>query len=553
MVRHIRRNPLITNSITILTCRPNYVATKTFTRGEDGLIREKPYRSGSHFSVLTMDVSGIHDLFECVQVLEQEPSRMIVRGRVKPAFLERHEITRTLHDDPINGKVAMLERVPEGLQWAMFDFDKIDLPVGMTPADGVEMLVQTLPPEFHDVTYCYQLSSSAGVSGVGEREIAATTDAPASKETYTYAGWSKISAHVWFWFSKPQADMARWAKNLIAREGKRILDPATLETVQPNYTARPIFKDMDDPVGDHRSAIVVKDRDEVDLIWIDAPTRYVRVAEYDGAERDYEVGTQVACGDGARIATPSLADRIAEIGTCGEYRYPLKRAIGYYFWYHGSDGRPEEIKQLLWQAFPAGVKDYLQSRHLDGMVRWFASRHQHPPVYQDKRDADAMAQRLVALRKGHPALPDVAADETDALLDTEFTGLVMNYIEGECGQGKTEWLLDLIANHQDRYIVCLPRIDLVRQVLGRLVKKYPNIETTRNYLIETIFTDKENDIRDAEDVSDDKHSDGRSVSEQIQAFRLRVRDAGWRCALYHARGFGARGLGELVRLSGHRR
>jgi hypothetical protein len=297
-----------------------------------------------------------------------------------------------------------------------------------------------------------------------------------------------------------------------------LLNPATLETVQPNYTARPIFKGMDDPVGDQRSALIVKDRDEVDLVWIDAPTRYVRVKGADGAERDYEVGAQVAWGDGVRIATPSLRDRIKEIGARGEYRDPLKPAIGYYFWYHRTESKLEEIKQLLWQAFPGGVKDYLQPRHLDGMVGWFASRHQHPPVYQDERDADALAQRLVALRKGHPTLPDVADDQTDYLLNTEFTGLVMNYIEGECGEGKTEWLLDLVANHQDRYIVCLPRIDLVREVRRRLEKKYPDIETTRNYLIETIYTDKENDIRDTEDMSDDSHSDGLSVSEQIQTF-----------------------------------
>jgi hypothetical protein len=204
----------MTSPITILTTKNTYLAAKTFTRGGDGLIREKPYDCGWLFSAIVGEPENVHDLFEIVRMVERTDDHFVVRGRVKAEFTDRSEVTRALHDDPEGRRVAMLEPVPEWLQWAMFDFDKIDLPVGMTPADGVEMLVQTLPPEFHNVTCCYQLSSSAGVSGAGEREIAATKDAPARKETYTYAGWSKISAHVWFWFSEPQEDMARWAKSL---------------------------------------------------------------------------------------------------------------------------------------------------------------------------------------------------------------------------------------------------------------------------------------------------------------------------------------------------
>jgi hypothetical protein len=50
---------------------------------------------------------------------------VIVRGQVKWRFVERHEITRTKHDDPTTGQVAMWEEFPDGLNWIMCDFDKI--------------------------------------------------------------------------------------------------------------------------------------------------------------------------------------------------------------------------------------------------------------------------------------------------------------------------------------------------------------------------------------------------------------------------------------------
>ena len=154
--------------ITVLRTTGEHIAAKTFHRQLDGRIREQSYRCGYRFRHNTADIASIDDLCELVQILESETrSAFLIQGEVIPQFGDNDEITRTLHDLPERGQVAMLRPVADGSQWFCADFDKIDLPDGMTPQQGVEMLVQTLPDEFHDVSYVYQLSSSAGVIGTG--------------------------------------------------------------------------------------------------------------------------------------------------------------------------------------------------------------------------------------------------------------------------------------------------------------------------------------------------------------------------------------------------
>jgi len=76
---------------------------------------------------------------------------------VLPAFRDRSEITRTLLDVAEDHQTAMLGPKPDGSLWMTGDFDKINLPPGMSIEAGVEMLVQTLPSEIHNVSYAVKL------------------------------------------------------------------------------------------------------------------------------------------------------------------------------------------------------------------------------------------------------------------------------------------------------------------------------------------------------------------------------------------------------------
>ena len=99
-------------------------------------------------------------------------------------------------------------------------------PYGVFPARDFEnamiYLSDLLPPEFHDVTFWAQLSSSSGING-----------------------WDKVSAHLWFMLDRPITDdqLHQWASSIDAP-----IDTRLFNAVQPHFTAAPIFSyDVADP------------------------------------------------------------------------------------------------------------------------------------------------------------------------------------------------------------------------------------------------------------------------------------------------------------------
>ena len=504
--------------ITVLLTTDQHRANKTFHRQLDGRIREQPYHCGYMFSAHAVEIDSIIELYELLQILESGDSGFLVQGEVVPQFRANEEITRTLLDIPDRNQIAMLRSVPDGSQWLCCDFDKIDLPANVTPQQGVEMLVHTLPPEFHDVTYAYQLSSSAGVNGIGVKRRKRVDDHGEEvtiEEEFQYPGWAKLNAHVFFWLSAKHRNLAQWAKNLNAQRGRRIIDPAPLEAVQPNYCAKPRFINMDDPVlpGD-RSGLVRKGSDAVDLVWIDAPSRHVIIDEV-----SYKVGAHVNRDGRTFIATPSLQDRIAAIGANGEYRAPLKSAIGYYFWLRGNTADEQEIRTLIRTApIEWGGRNYLGT-DLDDLTAWFAARNTHDPLKSCLDDI--VLARLIEWRNSAPQLPDADLDDTvNWVFDLEESGLQYFYIEGECGQGKTEWLIDRLASRKRRQLVCLPRIDMIREVRARLLAKYPEIEQT--HLVHTIHSGKDDNRDEPPDEEDELAANSTTVTYQVQKFRHRT-------------------------------
>ena len=504
--------------ITVLLTTDQHRANKTFHRQLDGRIREQPYHCGYIFAPHAVEISGIEELYELLQILESGDSGFLVQGEVVPQFRTNKEITRTLLDIPYRNQIAMLRPVPDGSQWFCADFDKIDLRATMTPQQGVEMLVHTLPPEFLDVSYAYQLSSSAGVSGIGVKwckRVDDHGDVTMIKEEFEYPGWTKLNAHLFFWLSAKQRNLAQWAKNLNAQRGKRIIDPAPLEAVQPHYCAKPRFINMDDPVapGD-RSALVRKGSDAVDLVAIDAPVREVVIDDM-----SYKMGAHVVRDGHTFVATPSLQDRLTMIGANGSYREPLKSCLGYYIWLRGNTADEQEIKTLIRNApIDWGGRDYL-GRDLDNLAAWFSVRNTHDPL--KPRPDDMLLARLIEWRNSAPKLPDADLYHTvNWVFDLEESGLQYFYIEGECGQGKTEWLIYRLASRQRRQLVCLPRIDMIREVRARLLAKYPEIEQT--HLVHTIYSRKDDNRDEPLDEEDELAPNGTTVTYQVQKFRERI-------------------------------
>lgn len=231
-------------SVTLLTCQPEYRASKVVSKTPKGGWDIKPYNAGKCFYQDVKTVETVDELFDLLNNLNSRPQTFIIRGHANPhatrlpgGLVRRIKIPR-----PKEGihEPFFLER-PK--QWVMLDFDKLPMPSDIPPVskEAIERAISVLPPVFADVSYVYSFSSSAGLYDT-----------------------SSLSAHVWFMLDKPlgELDLKAWL-------GEHSIDVAVFQTVQPHYTAAPIFSaGIVDPVH-NRTGIVRKSYDEVTVPAID--------------------------------------------------------------------------------------------------------------------------------------------------------------------------------------------------------------------------------------------------------------------------------------------
>jgi len=228
--------------LTTLKCSPGHRAAKRFRA--DGTA--EPYDAGGRFRARSVPIHGIDDLAAKLTELSGLPDQLVIRG------------------EPIHGPDAAVPRRKNGenaafreqaRRWVCLDIDDPAPPEGRSPTDraAVEWAIDRfLPDEFRDISFVVQWSNSAGLS-------------------------DKIKAHLWFLLEEPVADkdledtIHAWNQAYFGddwrnrNEGPHLVDPATCRTVQPNYTAAPVF---DNPAHDpfasrSRVELVRRSRDRV--------------------------------------------------------------------------------------------------------------------------------------------------------------------------------------------------------------------------------------------------------------------------------------------------
>lgn len=194
------------DKITVLTGRYG-PAAKTFHA--DG--RTEPYKAGKYFTWEELELSSLDDLAGLLTRIQDAPRSFIIRGAPATALNVQEPVRRTKEnfgDTPHH--------------WLMLDIDSVSLAPGVEPVseEALTFIVSLLPSEFQNVSYVAQWSSSAGRKpGVGK-------------------------AHLWFWLKTALGsdELRAWAKTL-----NKLVDEAVFNTVQPHYTARPIFHGIADP------------------------------------------------------------------------------------------------------------------------------------------------------------------------------------------------------------------------------------------------------------------------------------------------------------------
>lgn len=328
--------------VSVLRCESGLAAKRWILDRHGGQPRLVNYSAGRWFEVETVEICGIRELSALLTRLEHDTRALVIRGELLPG-VDPRRVRRLKHRI---GNVGPFFAEPAGgRRWLLIDFDKVPIPAHDDliddPEGAVEYLVSLLPDGFRDVSYHWQLSSSAGM---GAADV--------------------LSAHVWFWLDRPvtETELKGWSATIDAP-----VDAHLFQTVQPHYTAAPIFDaGVRDPLP-RRSGLQLGTEDAVQLVIPEPAPRHSSSGSTGGGD-----GLHAAAGFEAKLALLGNGEGLAG------FHEPLLTAVWAYVREQGSDGtNAEALKARLREAIDAAPKRpgrdddiarYRSDRFLDDLI-----------------------------------------------------------------------------------------------------------------------------------------------------------------------------------------
>lgn len=331
-------------SLTVLVCAVGHVATKRFARKGIDVVKID-FNAGMFFGIMVKQVRNIHELSSLLIQIENLPAGFVIRG----APLKNLD-----HNLPFRRLNENFKTPIQGLYWVLIDFDKIKLPDNISLntdcAAAIEYLINLLPIEFTNVSYHWQLSSSAGMSDP-----------------------SLLSAHIWFYFDRPVKDqeLRDFAKYVNDKKQFKLIDPALFRDVQPHYTAAPLFDNVIDPFP-IRSGLVKKEFDEVEF------QSYTPIAI--NTEGESNTAKKTRLGDVGKFSEkntlsvgPKFEFHLESIGDHAGgngFHEPIIRAISSYVATHGKDDTDIDVlyQIISKQVFRADCSHHIDKRYIERMA-----------------------------------------------------------------------------------------------------------------------------------------------------------------------------------------
>lgn len=383
-------------------------ATKSYRWRDDGLIdRVESYDAGYEFLTARLPREGsidtIDDLSELLTSAEDEPDWFAVRGELR---------SRQEYVDNVNRQYLEKNDFPHwmeppgGQNWVMMDIDGMGLPFWFNGREDLpdlaEWVAGRLPECFHDVSFHYHYSSSAGLIKVGD-------------ELYK-PGFDSVRVHLWFMLDRYVCSQSirRWVKKHGSKEVP--MDPAPFNPVQPHYTADPVFEGGDDPIAGARSGLIRRSRDVVTCPddWVDleryeqetkAQIRTVRMfSSFSGGRRDdesYCQGALRSAVDRIKSAREGLRhDTVyCESAAIGElvHRFSEPEAVRELVAAAQSTVEPSRHKEMARTVLEAIEKGKMSPRHAETVSA---------PAEPVQRNDLAEIQLARFRERVEPALPD---------------------------------------------------------------------------------------------------------------------------------------------------
>ncbi len=467
----------MSDAITILRpVRYGAQVAKTFTVASNGQVVKRDFPDVKTFHVTVAPVDGIEALHHTLLSIEADATACVIRGQ-PDAKADLSGIRRQKRQ---NG--GLFDDVAR--HWIMVDADKIKLPAGSSviddPVDVAGFLVDLfggLVPELEGVSAIVQFSSSAGLEEMADAEAAAGL--PPRWGGVCKRG-SGIGAHLWFWLNVAHDGEAldRWAKAINAKVGNKAIDPATLRTVQPHYTAGPIFgAGLRDPLVGRRTVIIRGSADAATLV---IPAK--------ASQQEYKAGTNNNLG----IGFAGLLDRIGS--PLHGFHDPINAAIASFIGSNGHDADVGALVDMLRERIaaadpggrsPGEISRYADADRLRLRIDWTLSREAEK---QEARRAEREAAGAV-----DPTFPDRAVTLAEGRRQAAeaIDGFAQRLQAGETpemllrmtvGGGKSEIAVNAVARLLDAAAIgkregallyLVPRHDLGGEIVERIAAAHP--------------------------------------------------------------------------------
>ena len=210
-------------------------ATKTITRQADGSLLKRPYSNATWWRFIPGKLSSHREMAEVLRVLASASDVMIMMGEVAPGVDISQPQRRLWAAEPEQNTLVPVDRA-----WLPVDLDDVKVPAPFDKGDRLDEAAahvrdHLMPEEFHCVECVVTATSSTGLRGPGIARMRLFF----------------LLDQTW-----PLATMKGWARRLRLSLAVPI-DDAVIQAGQPIYTARPIFRGMDDPVPEHLWAFVL--------------------------------------------------------------------------------------------------------------------------------------------------------------------------------------------------------------------------------------------------------------------------------------------------------
>lgn len=312
---------MASDSITVLCSPDERIGAKTFRKDTGGRVSVIPYSAGYLFLSFTQPVGSLEDLSDVLDELEKEPWTFVIRGEHVVPHVPGITLLRKTGAGEGSDFTGNFITPSVGRSWVLVDIDKLILPAGLTLlprnlAKVVRWVAGLLPAELQDVSFHWQLSSSAGVF---------------SRE--------QVSIHLWFWLTSPvpNSDLKAWANAVNTRSNPLQIDTALFQHVQAHYTARPSFEGLSDPFP-KRSGLLRLARDAATI----PPQNGSKSLPIQASSIAHSSVVSSPVGFDAILT--SIGDHDGGAG----FRHPLLRAAASFVRSHGTEGTdPEALFELL--------------------------------------------------------------------------------------------------------------------------------------------------------------------------------------------------------------